>query len=494
MKNNPARRLTAALCLLVLLATGPWPARGEAIMTESFYREDVTLYLPDFERSAVTERTLSQVEISTSRPLEETLLRLLLTEISASLPASFSALKDLSLLPPGYLRSLDVAIIHLSGEILGLDPLSRYTLCQAITDTVCGPGNVSGCLILSDGHALALDEMGTIPAGVFQPGHSAEALTAMSQLLLRQTDTALHYQGVTALFYPASAGHGIVCQVQSLPFTLNAPEDIALTILRALSQAALFDVPAMPDLEDYLSEPPILSDLPDGTRLMTLRFDASLMAALSECGVLRSVLMAAITFSLQGYMPWIDGVRCEVGSEPILAIVPVGLYDGANDPISFERGYMLWQDFAHFVLTHVRLYFVDEQRRLAGTARYLPASWATDPLQLLDQLFTGPSYYDASADLHPVFASPDTFSLTLKAIATDQRRVTLDFSVPFWIEDAEDLTDEQNAVYAMVNVLTDLPWCREVVLTVNGAAPEGQLAYDTPFLRSPDYRGAGGGN
>ena len=56
----------------------------------------------------------------------------------------------------------------------------------------------------------------------------------------------------------------------------------------------------------------------------------------------------------------------------------------------------------------------------------------------------------------------------------------------FWLRG--ELTDEQNAVYAIVNTLTSLSWCRRVVMTVNGGTPEGKLSYATPFMRSMDYR------
>ena len=63
----------------------------------------------------------------------------------------------------------------------------------------------------------------------------------------------------------------------------------------------------------------------------------------------------------------------------------------------------------------------------------------------------------------------------------------LDFGRLFWTG-KEDLKSEQNIVYAIVNTLTQLQWCRKVTLTVNGEVPQGLLSYDTPFMRSMDYR------
>ncbi len=484
-KNDFARRALALCCLCVWLLAG---ARAESV--PSVYTADAVLYVPDFDSAALVEKPLTAIEVPASGTLEQTLLDLLLEEIAANADGQYEALRDIGLMPPGCVRSRDVAVIHLTGEAETLDPLSRFTLCQAITGTVCGPGAIRACLILSDGHALAMGEAGSIPAGVFIPNAYSDSLTALSQLFLRRPDdsASAQYRGTAALFFPTSAGHGIVCDTRALTFAADAPEENVLTILRALSGTDLFDIPQVPDLTAFLTEPPAVTVGDDGTRLLVLRFDATLTEELSGRGILRSVMMASITFSIQCYLPWVDGIRCEIGGEPILGIVPVGLYDGANEAISFERGYMLWQDFAHFLLTDVRLYFMDDQRRLTQTSRYIPAVWATDPMRLLSQLFVGPTYYDETSGLRAIYETPEALEETLTGISSGQDLLTLDFSEPFWISSAHDLRDEQNAVYALVNTLTDLPWCSRILLTVKGSAPKGLLSYDTAFMRSADYQ------
>ena len=343
---------------------------------------------------------------------------------------------------------------------------------------------------MSDGKALSLDEAHTIPTGVFAPNEYADPLTAMSQLLLRHTESEtanLHYRANTALFYPTSAGHGVVCEVKALNYASDTPEEAVRTIIAALSESDLFDVPKLPEINDFLTEEPVIIETEDGGSILLLRFDKSLSETLSEYGILRSVLMASVTISLQGYFPWISGVRCEIGGEPIMAIVPVGLFDGANEAISFDRGYMMWQDFAHFILTDVSLYFANDENGLSETLRYIPSEWASDPLRLLGQLFEGPSYYDSVEDLKTIFQQPDALSITLLSVLSSENQMSLDFNEFFW-DGGNDLNYEQNAVYAIVNTLTQLQWCRRVVLTVNGESPLGLLSYDTPFMRSMDYR------
>ena len=454
------------------------------------YTTEATLYIPDFMSAELQEKHYEEIEVSTRVPLEKALLNLLIEEIADTVPDEFSLLHELSLLAPGYVRSRDVALIHLTGEVLSLDPLSRFTLCQAITNTICAPGQIKACLILSDGKALSLDEAQTIPAGVFAPNEYADPLTAMSQLLLRHTESEtenLHYRGNTALFYPTSAGHGVVCEVKALTYASEAPEVAVRTIIGALSEADLFDVPELPPLNDYMTEDPRIETVDGTDQILVLRFDAELSRVLSEFGILRSVLMASITMSLQSYFPWLQGVRCEIGGEAILAIVPVGLFDGANEAISFERGYMHWQDFSHFVLTDIALYFTDDNNKLTETLRYIPSNWASDPQQLLEQLFAGPSYYDSVSDLKALFDGPERLSETLISISSNKNQLILDFNLFFW-GNQSDLSSEQNAVYSMVNTLTRLQWCRRVTLTVNGKTPEGLLSYETPFMRSMDYR------
>ncbi len=481
----------AAILICAVLVWGTAVPQAEAAdRISGTYTTDATLFIPDFQSAEFQEHHIEDVEVSTRAPLEKILLTLLLDEIAESVPDDYSRLRDLSLLPPGYVQSRDTALIHLTGEALELDPLSRFTLCQAITNTVCAPGQIKSCLIMSDGKALSLDEAHTIPTGVFAPNEYTDPLTAMSQLLLRHTESEtanLHYRANTALFYPTSAGHGVVCDVKALNYASDTPEVAVHTIIAALSESDLFDVPQLPVLNDYLVEEPEIVKTEDQETILVLKFDTELSARLSEFGILRSVLMASLTMSLQGYFPWISGVRCEIGGDPIMAIVPVGLFDGANEAISFERGYMMWQDFAHFILTDISLFFINENNDLSETLRYVPAEWASNPQHLLEQLFEGPSYYDSTADLKALFEQPVSLTETLKSISTSDNRMSLDFGRLFWIG-KDDLKSEQNIVYAIVNTLTQLQWCRKVTLTVNGEVPQGLLSYETSFMRSMDYR------
>ena len=493
MSNESCARITmkrvlSLLCVLTFVSFF-FPGAEAAEQLNGMYTTDAVLYIPDFQSAEFRELVLPDVEVSTRAPLEKTLLTLLLEEISDTVPDAFSGLRDLSLLYPGYVQSRDTALIHLSHEVLDLDPLSRFTLCQAITNTICAPGQIKSCLIMADGKALSLDEAQTIPTGVFAPNEYSDPLSAMSQLLFRHTEsetTNLHCRANTALFYPVSAGHGVVCEVKSLAYTSDAIGDAVKTILAALSESELFDVPKLPELNDYLVGDPELKKVEDTENVLVLSFNSELSDVLSEYGILRSVLMAGITMSLQGYFPWMNGVRCEMDGEAILAIVPVGLYDGANEVVSFDRGFMHWQDFSHFILTEIALYYGNDLGRLSETRRYIPSSWANEPQQLLTQLFNGPSYYDSVTDLRPLFTGAETLEETLKRVETKENQLNLDFNAFFW-DGKTDLNKEQNAVFAIVNTLTKLQWCRRVKLTVNGEAPQGLLAYETPFMRSMDY-------
>ena len=480
-------KLLAALAALMLLIGSLTPAMAAEI-ENGVYTVDAVLYIPDFQAAEFREKQLTGVEVSTAAPLEKTLLEMLLKEISEGAAEPYLELRDIGLLAPEYVRSCDTAVIHLTGELLEMDPLSRFTLCQAITNTVCAPGSVKACVILSDGRALSLDEAQSIPSGVFTPNEYADPMAVMSQLLIRHSDNhaSLSYRGNTALFYPTAAGHGVVCETRALTYASDSTDEAVKTILTALSESAALNVPAMPLLTDYLAAPPALETVEGTEGVLVLRFTDALAEALADAGVLRSVMMASVTLSLQAYFPWLQGVRCDVADEPVLAIVPVGLYEGANEAVTFERGYMLWQDFAHFILTEIRLYFTDDAGMLSETGRYVPSAWADQPLKLLEQLFSGPTYYDSVSGLHEVFADKEALEAQLTRLSPQDHLISLDFEKGFWLRQ-DALREEQSAVYAMVNTLTKLHWCRRVRLTVGGALPEGQLSYETPFMRSMDY-------
>lgn len=490
------KRLFAAALLLSLLfrssalaAAYPAPTGFE----DGSYDREIVFWLPSTTEGEIVQ-VRDRLRFSTSYAPEETALRQLL---------SYSA--DSGHLPlPGdggimladgisFILSCGTAIVNLSLEFEYLSEADRYLFAQCVTNTICGLGRAEAVVFLCEGSAVSLSDQETIPAGAFRQSDGLDLPLVQALLMARRSEeTALRYSADTALFYPAQAGRGILCETRAVSFPEPGEEQAVLTLLEALSQPpeTLLDVPQLPELTDYLTEAPLLIPVDDDHRSVVLRFSEALNQQISSRGVLRSVLLAGITSTLTAFLPDIASVVCYIGRDRVTSLVPVGLYEGANDSIVFQDGNMRWNDFAYFHLTECRLYFLNDRDQLTESVRSLPAAWADSPIQLLGALLDGPSYYDSMPNLHsavPDSATPDDI-LGLDSVR-DICLVNLSGRLIGACE-GYSLAEERNFVYAIVNTLTCLPWCGRVELYVDGQQPDmliSQLALPGGFMRNADY-------
>lgn len=492
MLNN---RLTAVLLTVVLLSvTAGQPAYAAPVgIHDGDYSKTVTFFLPSVNDGELVTVTDS-LRLSSVFSPEESALRHLLEYPS---DAEYRAVPGDGAVHladgQSYICSRGTAVINFSSEYAQLDASRRYLLAQCVTNTLCALGRVNAVVILCEGRPLSLSDQEEIPAGVFRESKSEDLPLVQAQLMARRSEeSALRYSADTALYYPAKAGQGIVCETRSVSYPEPGDVQAVLTLLDALSSPPeeLTDIPEMPLLSDYLQQDPEIIPLDDDTRAVELRFSEELNQQISSLGILRSVLLAGITTTLTSFLPDTSAVVCYIGSERIGGLVPVGLYEHTNESILFEEGLMKWTDFSYFQLTDCKLYFPNDKNELIESVRLLPASWADSPEKMVSALMAGPSYYDSASDLHSPFPEDFTTEDILGIdIRNDACLLNLSASV---VEKCAGFNEKQekNLVYSLVNVLTDLPWCRRVQIYVNGEQPDTFLhSIYLPgfFMRYTDY-------
>ena len=492
-------RLTALLLAAVTLfsfAARPAAAAGPVGVQDGDYSAKITFYLPsvnDGELVTVTDH----LRLSSVFSPEESALRHLLEypadEQYRAIPGDGAVqLMD----GQSYICSRGTAVINFNEAYARLDASSRYLFAQCVTNTLCALGRVRAVVILCEGRPVSLSDQEEIPTGAFRQSKGEDLPLVQAQLMARRSEeSALRYSADTALYYPANAGHGIVCETRSVSFPEPGDVQAVRTLLDALSSPPeeLTDIPEMPVLTDYLTKEPELVPLDDDTRAVELHFSPQLNQQVSSLGILRSVLLAGIATTLISFLPDTSAVICYIGQERVGGLVPVGLYEHTNESLLFEDGLMKWQDFSYFQLTECGLYFPNDKNELVRSVRLLPASWADSPEKMLSALIAGPSYYDSSADLHSPF--PESFTaddLIGIGIKNDTCMVNLSGAV---LEKcaAFNEKEEKNLIYSLVNVLTDLPWCKRVEIYVDGGQPETFLHtiyLPGSFMRYTDYVGA----
>lgn len=389
--------------------------------------------------------------------------------------------------------SCGVATVNLSVAALALSHTEMFTLFQAMTNTLCALDGVTGVNILVSGVSPGLDVGGTLPVGCLKQNTLDDPAMLHARLSAQRAGGAsgdTPFRADAALYFPAQAGRGLLCETRTLLFSSSDAAQMTQTLLLALSEGAqdLENVPAMPDLNGELITPPIIGEAQGtGHKTVSLVFKESFNDTLVNLGITRSVMIASLVTTLTTYLPDVSVCRVTIGSEQVSALVPAGLYEGAGQMIGFSDGQMRRSDFIGFLLTNAVLYFADDKDTLTASVRALPAGWTTSPRALFDQLLGGPQYYDTTDGLKSVVPQgiSDADLIGVKQVGDV---LMLNFSSAFYSAcESLNAVQARNFIYAIVNTMTERCFVKRVRLYILGeqtAVLGGAIALSGDFMRN----------
>ncbi|MBQ9196954.1 MAG: GerMN domain-containing protein [Clostridia bacterium] len=505
------RLFCAALCVLAALTltgcvggidalshkdavTLPPAAAAHAAPTGDTNQEiaqTVLLYVPNAAGTRLTAQT-ERIVISAARhPAEATLRQLF------AFPGSDSAQRlcqdvNLQLSPVNPVEiSGGTATVNLGASALTLSHADFYVVCQAIANTLTQWGDIRYVNVLVSSTQPGLDVGASVPMGCFTQNlnDSIDALTAAAET---QTAAAAdrRFSLAATLYYPTYSGRGILAETQSVSFGSRLKPQLIETLLEAMSQAPqqLSNVPAMPDLTGYLSEAPAVQEIAvTGGQRAVLRFQQGFNDALIGAGIPRSVMLAAITYTITGFVPGINGITVYIGEELVSSVVPGGVYDGAGETIRFSGDIMRRSDFSRFLLANCALYFSDGSGHLTAVQRPIPYYETRSARYLLGCLMQGPQAVDGAYESHAVLPE-DLGDADLLGVGLDGNVMLLNFSQHFAAAASNlDAEAERLLIYAIVNTLCELPAVRSVSLFIAGAQPEtlsGGLYLPGEFMKN----------
>ena len=452
------------------------------------YGQTVILYLPSLDGAqllAVPQQVTLSAARHSARALSEALLSHPGTDITS--PVGGTVALALSETHPVEVSG-GTATVVLGAAALRLSHEQLFTVGQALANTICQFGDVQYVNVLISGVQPGLNLAATLPAGSFQPNTRED----LSVLWARASAplTAGRRSFPVTLYYPAAFGKGILCENRTLSISAQDIPGMALALLDALSAGpeALPNAPACPDFRAYLRETPTMGEAA-GTRRLVLRFTEGLNGALIDAGITRSVMMAALTYTLTTFLPGIDGVEVRIGDEGISTLTPSGTYTGAGEMIRFEDGLMRRQDFSGFLLAECLLYFAGGDGKLSGVYRPVPYYEACSPRALVEQLMLGPQAFDSQTGLLPVFPEGIRPADLLGAAYEDQTAL-LNFSARVsGLCAGMAAEEEKTMIYAAVNTLCALPQVKRTAFFVAGEQPDtlgGSLYLPGDFLPNLD--------
>lgn len=452
--------------------------------------QTVQLFLPSPQGGQlilVPERIL----VSPTRHPAEYALRRLFSYAGTTQAAPLVAGEPLSLQPGSSVEiSGGTATVNLAPSALALTSKDRYLAFRAIANTLSQWGDIRFVNVLVNGRQLGVDTTGNLPMGSISRTQN-EDFTALWEAVNRQPqEEDSPFTGVATLYFPTAAGMGIIAEARSINFTGYSLPQMSRSLLEALSAGSTNHpgLPRLPDLVTLLVKDPVVEEQPGSTgRVIHLSFHESANESLIAAGIPRSLLMASLTYTLTTYLPYTSAIKVTIGNETINALVPAGLYEGANETILFENGLMQRSQFSHFLLDYCSLYFAGETGNLRKTLRTIPYYQVNNPRYLMQQLMIGPQNTDSVVGLSPALPA-GVGDKDLLGITRQGDTILINLAEGFQAQ-SQGFNQQQELllVYSMVNTLSELPGIAQTVFFISGSQQGtfcGQIDVAGSFLRN----------
>ena len=438
------------------------------------YSQTVMLYLPSLDGSQLIA-VPAAATLSAAGHRAQTLCELLLKHPGTEYARPVAGEVTLSLSGTEAVEvSGNVATVSLGASALRLSHEQLFTVGQALANTLCQFNDLQYVNVLIVGAQPGLNVAATLPAGCFQQNTREDLATLWARA--SAPASAARRSFAAALYYPAAAGKGVLCEARMLSFAGTSLPAMAVTLLEALSSGAesLPGVPRCPDLKGMMGADPVLDETGGGRRLV-FRFEDRLNTALTDGGITRSVMMASLVYTMTTFLPGLDGIEVRIGGEQVTSLTPSGTYVGAGDTLLFQDGLMRRRDFSSFLLGNCALCFANSRGKLTWVYRPIPFYETHNPRALIQQLMLGPQVYDSQIGLSPVLPQ-GLRDADLLGVAFENNTVLLNFSAQLQeLARDFDASAERRMVYAMVNTLCQMPGVERAALFVQGEQPETLL-------------------
>lgn len=466
--SSPLRRiLCAALCGLLLTGCAPSPSAPDTLIAplptlpadESPHAAPIgdaglnhealaALYLPSVDGQQLLT-FYERLTLSYSQHPAETVVRALLAHAGNARVRSLGGGVTLALSGSDPVEVAGgVCTVNLSASALQLSLQDFYTVCQALTATLCELDGVRYVNVLVAGRPVAMDAAGFLPLGSMTGQHGQELPVLWEQLVARRTPvgelpTAVPLTAAATLYFPLADGAGIIPEVRRLTFAGQHPQQLVLGLLEALSTGAEETAGAaeFPDLIALMAAAPEVTDLNSGGKRVTLRFAPDLRSCMTASGADPACCFAAIVNTLTTFVPSLEQVCILLGESALTS-----LHSDAHGSHLFEGGLHRRQDYAGYLRAQATLYHVASGGLAAHTAS-LPYRSARSPRELLLTLADAPQ---ECAPLPDGLTDADILGL---AITGDTLLINLSRRYADLIR--ESGMDQRLMAYAVVNTMCE---------------------------------------
>ncbi len=374
-----------------------------------------------------------------------------------------------------------VCTVNLSASALQLGLEDFYTVCLALTATLCELDGIQHVNVLVAGRAVAMDASGWLPLGSLSAPSAQELPVQWKQLTARRTPvgehpTAAPLTAAATLYFPLADGTGIIPETRRLTFPGQHPQQLAIELIRALSTGAeeTDGVSGMPDLNALLLAQPEITELNSGARRITLRFTADVRSWMTAAGADPACCFAALVHTLTTFIPSLEQVCILMGDDALTS-----LRSSQQGGLLFPGGIHTRQDYAGFLRSQASVFHAEEGR-LAAHAVSLPYRSSRSPRALLLAM----AQADGSRAVLPeTLTDADILGL---AVSGDTLLINLSARYADVIRDSD--MDQRLMAYAIVNTMCSGLKMRRVRFFFGGESVDtlgGDVLFSGEFLYNP---------
>ncbi len=454
------------------------------------YTDSVALYLPNRDGQrliAQYEEVQLRYDEHPARAILEKLLTRPTTDDVRALNAGTGAVLSLYKENPVEISG-GICTVNLATSALQLSYSSLYTVCLSIAATMSELPDIHAVNVLIAGQSIAMDITGCLPLGTISaiPGEELPVLWEQMDARrppLGEDPSNTPVNATATLYFPLSDGSGMMPETRTMSFPGQHPRQLALELVGALSAGAQYISGAadMPNLNSLLNVDPIVTDLEDGGRMLTLRFNPGLEDKLRQYDLDLALYLGCVHRTMTTFIPSISSVRMFVGDTLLTS-----LYSRLHGSQLFPDGIMQRLHFDGYVMQQITLYFARENQ-LSTVLRAVPQTEARSLHTLMEALAAGPT----AAEEAQGYTSTLPAGLSAESIlglSMQEDTLLVNLSADFTQAISAQEMNETLLCYSLVNTLCDAVNASRIRFYFEGdmaGSLSGNLYWGGEFLRNP---------
>jgi len=381
-------------------------------------------------------------------------------------------------------HSGNTAVVDLSIEARSVE--SEHQLLwmrSAMAASLIGIEDIEYVNLLIAGRSDGLMSLPSGASGTVSPNliSAAARLSAEHELLEHHDGDSVSIEREAVLYYAARDGRYIVPMVQTVRIT---SDDFVTPLLEALARAPEGGddlASPFPQFASALTKPAQVTETESGHKVVRLAFDRNLIASLEREGLTEWQLYAALTYTITGFVPEVDGLTIMLGDGLLMRT------ERAGKELTFTAGQMRRSDYPDAVGRRVYTYMTSLEGGLVRLPRALDRHSASSPRAVLAELFAGVQPWEKKA----ARVMPDGVSIDdVLGICISDGEAVINLSSNFYrCCQSLNAQQEQNLIYALVNSLTELSGVTAVRFQVEGETVDHLVS--SVFLRGALLRNIG---